>query len=105
MNKNSIFISFEEFVGWSKYNATKMHTLIEFRNYPEHGFGTVSFMTDHFGGTYCTFKYEYSVKNIYEGEDLMESEKMILERIKEKKKEMEHNRDLDYIYDSINKEY
>ena len=56
---NYIFKSFDDFVNWSIEYANDIHTMIDVKDYWEHGFGQIAFMVDKFGGTYCCFNYTF----------------------------------------------
>ena len=90
--------------------ASKFHTLIDIKIYPEYGFSTVSYMTDMFGGTYAHFHIDLNTgeTTIDHGtpqqltiNDIEDLESIVESRMND----MIENRDLDYISELINSEY
>lgn len=54
-----MFSNFSEFSEFCTNLAKKLNTIVVIRNYDDYGWGSVAFMVDHFGGTYCNFHYNY----------------------------------------------
>ena len=104
-----MFKSFNKFTEFCKKVANEQNTMVEFKEYPEYRFGTASFMTDKFGGTYCHFKFDYDTLEIIDDFDAKITHYTtigdIVNHITEHRKNEEELRDLDYIYESINAEY
>jgi hypothetical protein len=101
---------FDEYVRRCKKIARDLNTICEVREYDEFNWARISFMTDHFGGTYVNLHYDMKtgrvvnwyghegaceVKNINELASLVEKE---LARMKKK-------RDLNLVAEMVNAEY
>jgi len=105
-----MFKNFSDFVDFCNSIANELHTIVENHLYEDYNFGNVSFMTDHFGGTYCNFHYDLLTNEIVDwyGSShayMMTSKDEFFKYIKEK---MEHElsvRDLNKINKFINSEY
>ena len=54
-----MFSNFSEFSEFCKDLAKKLNTIAITHPYDEFNWGSVTFMVDHFGGTYCNFHYNY----------------------------------------------
>lgn len=103
-----MFKNFNELRDFCLDIAKQLHTIVKFRAYDEYKFGNISFMTDQFGGTYVSLKYEFNkydkVIDIFTNEEFDNIADLIIHITKLKEK-MEKNRDLNYISDCINSEY
>lgn len=55
-----MFDNFADFREFCEMVANEQHTIVEFHEYPEYNWANATFMTDHFGGVYCSFKFDYN---------------------------------------------
>lgn len=102
--------NFQEFVKVCKTIGNNLNTIVEVKDYSQYGFGQVSFMIDHFGGTYVSLHYDMSTKEVvnWYGE---KSERRINDIsglsyfVKDEMQKMLKKRNLDEVYENINTEY
>ena len=102
--------SFSLFTSICKYLAEKMHTLEEHREYQEHGFGSVWFMTDKFGGNYAGFHFNLKTSEVtymkgHPKEERITSLERMTALIEADRKRMMQARDLRAISERVNAEY
>ena len=104
-----MFKTFDEFKEFCKKVSNEQSTMVEFEEYPGYRYGTCSFMTDKFGGTYCHFKFDFDNLMVIDTFDtdikLYTTIGDMVNHITERRKNEEELRDLDYISECINSEY
>lgn len=103
-----MFKNFNELRDFCLDIAKQLNTIVKFRAYDEYKFGNISFMTDQFGGTYVSLKYEFNkydkVIDTFTNEEFDNIADLII-HITKKKEELESKRNLTEIYNQINSEY
>ena len=103
-----MFKNFNELRDFCLDIAKQLHTIVKFREYAKYKFGNISFMTDQFGGTYVSLKYDYydcnKVIDTFTNEEFDNIADLII-HITKKKEELESKRNLTEIYNQINSEY
>ena len=102
--------TFSLFASICKYVAEKLLTLEEHKDYPEHQWGSVWFMTDRFGGNYASFHFDATTAEVtymkgYPQEERVTSLERLVDLVKADKKRMERARDLYAVAEAINREY
>ena len=105
-----MFTTFQEFKDFATNLGYSLHTIVKCHFYDKHGWGNIIFMTDTFGGTYCSFYFNPDTQELCDwkgesNEKHFTSIEELISYIKERKEHMEHKRNLDEINRLINEEY
>lgn len=102
--------NFNQFRTACEFIARQQHTFVETREYPEYGWASVAFMTDHFGGVYVNLHYDLKtceVVNWYGSKMQLAvtTLKQLRELVERERVKLLKSRNLAHICEMINAEY
>jgi len=93
-----------------KVIAACLETIVEIKEYKEYGWANIAFMTDHFGGVYAIFHYDYGTMELrkdYGKEEELDIDriKTLYDIVKEENEKAMKARDFEALSEFINDQY